>query len=57
MLGRESDGEAFACVCVCVCVCVRARVCVCVSLVDDSLHCKAAPFSVCCVHLAVLGTI
>jgi hypothetical protein len=30
---------------------------VCVSLVDDSLYSKAAPFSVWCVHLAVLGTL
>ena len=31
------------------------RVCVCAC--DDSLYCKAAPCSVCCVHLAVLGTV
>ncbi len=33
------------------------RVCVCVRLVDDSIYCQAAPFSVCGVHLAVLGTV
>ena len=27
------------------------------ALVDDSLYSKAAPCSVCCVHLAVLGTV
>ena len=32
-------------------VCVRG------SLVDESLYFKAAPISVCCVHLAVLGTV
>ena len=75
-MGRESDGEAFACVCVylCVYVSVRARahvhmctshtlthsfshIRVCVCACDDSLYCKAAPCSVCCVHLAVLGTV
>ena len=28
-----------------------------VFVVDDSLYCKAAPCSVCCVHLTVLGTV
>ena len=52
-------------VCVCECVCARVRMCthsfshvrVCVCACDDSLYCKAAPCSVCCVHLAVLGTV
>ena len=73
-MGRESDGEAFACVCVyvCLCVCARVRMCTCVRHIhslthsvtfvfvcacDDSLYCKAAPCSMCCVHLAVLGTV
>ena len=73
-MGRESDGEAFACVCVYVCLCECARACacahvyvtythsfshvrVCVCACDDSLYCKAAPCSVCCVHLAVLGAV
>jgi hypothetical protein len=59
--------------CVFVCVRARVRICTCVRhthstdqpvtfvfvcvFVDDSLYCKAAPFSVCCVHLAVLGTV
>jgi hypothetical protein len=59
------------CLSVCLCVRAPARVhmctshtlnhsfthihvCMCVSLVDDSL--QGLPFSVCCVHLAVLGT-
>jgi hypothetical protein len=37
----------------------HSRKCLTVALppepVDDSLYCQAAPFSVCCVHLAVLG--
>ena len=33
------------------------RVSVCVSLVNESLYSNATPFSVCCVHLAVLGTV
>jgi hypothetical protein len=60
------------CLCVCVCarahvrMCTshalthslsHIRVCVCVSLGDDSLYFKAAPFSVWCVHLAVLETV
>jgi len=57
------------CVYVCVFVCARAcaclrhihllsyiRVCVCVSLVDASLSSKDV-FALCCVHLAVLGTV
>ena len=28
-----------------------------VFVVDDSLYCKASTFSVCCVYLAVLGTV
>ena len=36
----------------------HSRLCVRLSIiVDDSLYCKAAPFSVCCVHLAVLGAV
>ena len=61
------------CLCLCVYVCVGARAHVhmctshtltdsfshefCVCACADSLYCKAAPCSVCCVHLAVLGTV
>ena len=61
----------FTCVCECARACACAQVyvtytqltishilvCVCVRVVDDSLYCKAAPFSMCCVHLAVLGAV
>jgi hypothetical protein len=57
----------YVCVCVCARACACAHVYVtythsliqspsslCVRLIDDdSLYCKSAPFSVCCLHLAV----
>ena len=71
--GRATVRHLRECLSLSLCVCARAcacaqvyvtcthsfshiRVCVCV-LVDDGLYCKAAPLSVCCVQVAVLGEV
>ena len=53
---------ARACVRICTCVrhihsLIHFHVSVCISLVDESLYSNTTSFSVCCVHLAVLGTV